>query len=44
MLKCSLNRVKRGEVRMVRKRGKEVPEKRGRGAKQAQVLKVFIAV
>ena len=41
-MKCSLNRVKRGEVAMVRKKGKEVPEKRGRGAKQAQVIIVFI--
>ena len=41
-MKCSLNRVKRGEVMMLKKRGKEVPEKRGRGAKQAQVLMVFL--
>ena len=37
VLKCSLNRVKKGETAMMVKRGKEQPVNKDRGCKHAQV-------
>ena len=37
ILKCSLNRVKKGKTAMMVKRGKEQPINKDRGSKHAQV-------
>ena len=37
ILKCSLNRVKKGKTAMIVKRGKEQPINKDRGSKHAQV-------
>ena len=37
ILKCSMNKVKKGKTAMIEKRGKEQPVNKDRGSKHAQV-------